>query len=425
MSADLIVEALEDVLREAEADYKRSSGTPLQEVEFRVYSALYELRKLSAPRKELGVLFVDSGFKTYETDVNVIRYVEIAGVYRDPEGKVVDCGARVDSLVIYASRFRGNGVYEVHVYLRPINTPVLGGDASFASTVSQELTRAVREFFPTGIRRPHVFKRFANYLTSLLELAYAVKLYVKLREEKGLNPIVVVDGSLTRWFAIKRATGVDGVDVLEMFTGLSEGEVVSALEKVVGLSKTTKLTNLLRVKRLLAERGVSEGEEVFGVFNASVPSSLVQVSGENVYQALREHVKVYNRLVYQRRGVWSARSPVRVADGGIYMVDVYSKAPVVVATRSGIKVNEEAARAVNEKLESYVPTIFAYRERLHGLPPTGYMQVDLAVRVGGEKSRALDTSLVKAMSKVAESEVNKALALLLASRSTLKRYGYR
>lgn len=425
MEADPVANALEDVLKEADTDYKRSTGSQLQELEFRLYSTLHELKRLSYPQKPQGVLFVDSGFKTYETDVNVIRYMEIAGIYRDHEGKIVDCGTHVDSLVIYASRYRVSDVYDLRIYFRPVETLILKSDISRASLISQELTRAVRKFFPSGIKRPHIFKRFVNYLTGLLELAYAAKLYVMLKEGKGLDPIVVIDGSLMRWFAIKRVTEIDGIDVLEILTGLSEGEIIRFLERVAGLSKTTKLTNLLRVKRLLSEKGVNENEEVFGIFNQNAMDNIVLRDTESIYQALREHVKVYNRLVYQRRGIWSVRSPVKVADGSIYMVDVYSNSPVVTVKKSSIIVNGEAVKAVNEKLESYIPAIFAYREKLLGLSPTGYMQVDLAARVGGNKSVALDISLVKAMSRVPESEVSKALALLLVSQSTLKRYGYK
>ncbi|MEM2004996.1 MAG: hypothetical protein QW705_00180 [Zestosphaera sp.] len=430
VTANPLINAFREVLKDVEMDYRESSHDSTSQLEWEIYRRAYrliELNKTDTTRKD--ILFIDSGFRTYETDVCNVTYIQLGGLYRDVEGNLKPMVRGRDALILSVSRVRSGDGYDVRARVKGIDSRVLLGRPDEEFVAGQELTRLIRKIRPRISKDYRAYRRFSRYLTALIELSYALKLYDVLRQERSLNPLIVIDGTLMRWFAVRRRGGtVDGVDVLTALTGLDETTVLKYLTNVVGLSKSSKTTNLLRVRKLVREKGYDELSEVYGIFDWNGLREAVDLMGdrdvdEGVEGTLKEHVRIYNRMVYHVRGVWVVRAPVVTVGLNVYMVDVHSMKPVIDFNSDSLIVDKDALNNVNERLAEAIPSVFAFRSRLVGVPPYGFMEVDQAVRVGGDEARAIDVAFIKAISESGGTDVAWAFALI--SSSVLRRYGYR
>lgn len=436
MSQERLVEILSEVINDLKHDYLSSRNDELVRVRDQVLKSYYEVRSMSTPSKPLIVGFVDAGFHIYKTDISYIIPIRIGALLRDAEGRLLTVNEvlskpSAENVVLYSSRRPSGGKYEFRVKVRSANSNSLlferPGDDLVAS---QEINRFIREFVrPSRKKEPAFFTKFTKYVEGLIELAYAVKLAHKAREV-GLEPrYVVLDGTLIKWFAVEKAGSdrVDGLNIVSALAGIDVETVKNTLWGVVGLSKTTKFTNVARSYRLFqnlkrASRSlyttpnVSEGEMVCRILS----EQLLAPEKRNI---AKEIVRVVNRVVYYRNNVYVARFPLTPDSKNVFVLDIHVSEPLL-SVRDTVKFNVDVATNVRRVLDEVVNELFRTRSKLVGEPPYGYMEVDRVVRFSRAESKLFEDTLIGLVRGSLEDELADVLVQVF-SPTTRMRYGYR
>ncbi len=435
-----LIDVLEEVIEDLMTDYLNSRNDESVRIKNEVFNTYYEVKEIGLPDKPSVVGFVDAGFKPYKTDVSMIIPLRLGALLRMEDGRLLSVKEALnrpstEGLVLYSSRRAAGEGFEFRVKVRSSSGDSLlferpGDDA----VASQELSRFVREFISSSLKeRPGFFTRFTLYIEGLIELAYAVRLLEGVKREAGIDPkCVVLDGTLIKWFAVKRgsAGAIDGINVLSVLTGLEPSSIKDLLWKVVGLSKTSKFTSIARSYSLFRKAGleargsrglytlpdVEGGDRVCGLLSELLTDSRKRIHVE-------ETVKILNRIVYDRNGVYVARFPLTPDRRNVFMLDVHTP-EALVSVGDGVKLNINAFNQVRQLLEGVVSELFRSRSKIVGEPPCGYMEVDRLVRFGGEESRSFEKLLISLVSSELSGELSEVLTQVFSS-TTRMRYGYR
>ncbi|MEM2021028.1 MAG: hypothetical protein QXP80_02230, partial [Zestosphaera sp.] len=266
MSRVKLIDVLEEVIEDLMTDYLNSRNDESVRIKNEVFNTYYEVKEIGLPGKPSVVGFVDAGFKPYRTDVSIVIPIRLGALLRMESGGLLSVNEvlnkpSTEGLVLYSSRRAVGEGFEFRVKVRSSSVDSLlferpGDDA----VASQELSRFVREFISSSLKeRPGFFTRFTLYIEGLIELAYAVRLLDGVKREAGIDPkCVVLDGTLIKWFAVRRgsAGAIDGINVLSVLTGLEPNNIKDLLWRVVGLSKTSKFTSVARSYSLFRKAGI-------------------------------------------------------------------------------------------------------------------------------------------------------------------------
>ncbi len=432
----LLVNILNEVINDLKDDYLSTRSDELVRLRDQVLKSYYEVVNMKTSSKSLVVGFVDAGFRTYKTDISFIIPIKIGALLRDIDGKLLTVNevlgkSSVESILMYSSRKPSGEKYEFRVKVRSVNSNSLlfenRGDDLVAS---QEINRFVREFVkPSLKKKPRFFVRFTKYIEGLIELAYAVKLLHKT-SEAGLKPgYVVLDGTLVKWFAIERAGSgrVDGLNIVSALTGLDVETIRNLLWRIVGLSKTTKFTNIARSYGIFRSAGNVSGG-LYTAPNLSESKDVCRILTEQAAipkrkNLVKEIIEIVNRVVYERNNVYVARFPLTPDLKNVFVLDLHVPEPIL-SVSDDARFNVGVATDVRRILDEVVNELFRIRSKLIGEPPLGYMEVDRGVRFSEEESKTFEEILIGLVRGSLEDELADVLVQVF-SPTTRMRYGYR
>lgn len=434
-----MIDVLEEVIEDLITDYLNSRNDESVRIKNEVFNTYYEVKEIGLPGKPSVVGFVDAGFKPYRTDVSMVIPIRLGALLRTEDGGLLSVNEvlnkpSTEGLVLYSSRRATGEAFEFRVKVRSSSGDSLLFERSGDDTVaSQELSRFVREFISSSLKeRPGFFTRFTLYIEGLIELAYAVKLLDDVKHEAGVDPkCVVLDGTLIKWFAVRRgsAGAIDGINVLSVLTGLEPNNIKDLLWRVVGLSKTSKFTSIARSYSLFRKAGIEVRGSggLYALPNAGGGDRVCRLLSELLTDPRKrvfaeETVRILNRIVYDRNGVYVARFPLTPDRRNIFMLDVHTP-EALISVGDGVKLNINTLNQVRQLLEGVVNELFRSRSKIVGEPPYGYMEVDRLVRFGGEESRSFERLLIGLISSGLDEELSEVLAQVF-SPTTRMRYGY-
>jgi len=252
MNVNDVVEVFRDVFSLFRDDYILSRSDPLIRVRGEVFQKIYAVKPLVSKTTNIPFLFVDAGFKQYQLDVAIFEVVQIGGLIRDENGKLHDLREYLDiqpveSLLVYSSRVRSGDEYSFRVELRSFTDRSIICGSRLCRDVNTGLGDALKDVVSYGgrTRNPRFFAKLAGYIEGLLELAYGLIVRKMLKDSVGLNPVLVIDGSLIRWFSIRRSrASVDGLDILGVLTRIDKNTLHNELYSIIGLAKSTKFTTI-------------------------------------------------------------------------------------------------------------------------------------------------------------------------------------
>lgn len=436
MSRSRLTDILSEVVDDLKQDYLSSKSDELVRLRDQVLGSFYEVKSIATPSESLAVGFVDAGFHPYKTDVSFIVPMKIGALLRDYDGRILTVNEvlskpSVESMVLYSSRRPSGETYEFRVKVRSASDNSLlfekRGDDLIAS---QEINRFVREFIRPSLKKePAFFTRFTKYIEGLIELAYAVKLLYSIRGAGLKLRYVALDGTLIKWFAVERASSgqVDGLNIASALSGLDVDTVKNLLWSVVGLSKTTKFTNLARSYGLFhSSIGASNGlytTPSLGKGEIVCRILTEQLSMPKRRDLAKEIVRMVNRVVYDKNGVYVSRFPLTTDSKNVFVLDLHVPEPIL-SVSDTVKYNAHVAAHVRRVLDEVVNELFRIRSKLVGEPPYGSMEVDRLVRFGKEESAAFEDTLISLARSSLEDELASALVQAF-SPTTRMRYGYR
>ena len=436
MSQERLINILTEVINDLKHDYLSSRSDELVKIRDQVIKSYYEVKDMNTLNEPFALGFVDAGFQQYKTDISFIIPIKIGALLRDSEGRLLTVSEvlnkpPVENIVLYSSRRPSGGKYEFRVKVRSANKDSLlfkkPGDDLIAS---QEINRFIREFIkPSLKRKPAFFTRFTRYVEGLIELAYAVKLLHEAREAGLKLKYVVLDGTLIKWFSVERAGSgyVDGLNIVSALTGIEVEKIKDLLWSIVGLSKTTRFTNIARSYRLFQSlrnslRGlyttpnVDGGEAIRRILSEKL--SINEERG-----VVSEIIKALNRVVYDKNNVYVARFPLTPDLRNVFVLDLYTPEPIL-SVSDEFRFNVNIAIKVREVLDEVVNELFRIRSKLVGEPPYGYMEVDRIVRLSREESKAFEDTLLSLVRNLLEEDLADVLVQVF-SPTTRMRYGYR
>ncbi|MEM0025840.1 MAG: hypothetical protein QXV93_00855 [Zestosphaera sp.] len=436
MSQERLADILSEIINDLKHDYLSSRSDELVKLRDQVLKSYYEVENMSNSGEYFTVGFVDAGFYPYKTDISFIIPIKISALLRNSDGRLLTVNevlnkSSVDNMVLYSSRKPSGDKYEFRIKVRSANSDSLlferRGDDLIAS---QEINRFVREFVRPSLKKePAFFTKFTKYIEGLIELAYAVKLLHSVKEA-GLKPrYVVLDGTLIKWFAVERASSgrVDGLNIVSALTGLEVETIKNLLWSIVGLSKTTKFTNIARSYRLFqSSASVSSG--LYTTPSISRGEVVCRVLTEQLLiperrKLVKEIVRIVNRVVYDKNGVYVARFPLTPDSKNIFVLDLHVPEPIL-SVSDAVRFDVHVATYVKKVLNEVVNELFRLRSKLVGEPPYGYMEVDRIVRFSKEESKVFEDTLIGLVRSSLENELADVLVQVF-SPTTRMRYGYR
>lgn len=186
---------------------------------------------------------------------------------------------------------------------------------------------------------------------------------------------MVLDGTLVKWFAVERAGSgrVDGLNIVSALAGIDVETVKNLLWDVIGLSKTTKFTTIARSYRLFQEfKKISKG--LYTIPNIKNGGTLCetlskQLSTPKKRGLVEEVVRVINRVVYDRNGVYVARFPLTPDSKNVFVLDLHIPEPIL-SVGDEVRFNVNVATQVREVLGEIVNELFRTRSKLTGSRPT-------------------------------------------------------
>jgi len=439
VSQGRLVDILNEVINDLKQDYLSSKSDELVRVRDQVLKSYYEVREMSSSNESFAVGFVDAGFpgfRRYRTDISFIIPMKVGALLRGVDGRLMTVNevlgkSSVENLILYSSRKPSGEEYEFRVKIRSVSNGSLLFERSGDDVIaSQEINRFVREFVRPSLKKePAFFARFTKYVEGLIELAYAVKLLREVREAGFNVRYVVLDGTLVKWFAIERAGSgrVDGLNIVSALAGIDVETVKNLLWGIVGLSKTTKFTTIARSYRLFQEfKKISKG--LYTIPNIKNGGTLCEILSKQLSTPkkrglVEEVVRVINRVVYDRNGVYVARFPLTPDSKNVFVLDLHIPEPIL-SVGDEVRFNVNVATQVREVLGGVVNELFRIRSKLTGEPPYGYMEVDRVVRFSKEEDKAFESALISLVRGSLEDELADVLVQVF-SPTTRMRYGYR
>ncbi|WP_440059669.1 hypothetical protein ACSU1N_00470 [Thermogladius sp. 4427co] len=339
-----------------------------------------------------NIVFVDSGHtgRMYSTDAFNLSFLRVGGIVRSGDrleyvGRKLG-GAESEAYVVYGSISREGFRFLIY----PIDDAAILLTPERALEVSDNISALVGQgldsAFGVGLEgldsKVKYFSRIFDYLVSLIELAYCIRVVEKLS-----SSTCVLDGSLVRWFGaggMGRRLGFDGLDLLSLMTGLKSDALLNLLDRIVGLAKTTKFTTLARSRRLLSK--VRGG---YGLIDADSLKSSAGFLKEIYLKSKNLAVKLLHTVttpVFDRYGVYALKTPVSVDGVNVYVFGKYLAKPLI-NHREGFSVDEKYALEVSDRLVADIESVFARITRVEGYPPYGFLEVDKLVRLSREYVR--------------------------------------
>lgn len=437
MSQPVLISALKTVIEMLKEDYLVSSRDELVKSIEKIYANYYAVNPLDHVNGDSWFIFVDAGFKPYVLDIAVIMPIQIGALIRDDKGvirKISDIMDKpcTDSIILHAGRRRVRAEHDFRITVSPMSREnLLFHDSVACSRVSEEISGIIKRFTgSTGLtRRSRFFVKLANYVESLIELAYGLKTYTVFREKLGVDPYVVLDGTLIKWFSIKKKVDYDGLDIVAAILETDVREVKVLLNRVIGLSKTTKFTTIARSYStfrktdgsLSMEKGLYTTIDTAKAFDAvNELENLVKTYALESF--VKETVRTLCRIVFNKYDVYVARFPVTADRRTIFITDIYVDKPIIKVEHGNVYLDVNVANEVNDRLKRVVPQLFARRSKLASEPPYGYMEVDQLVRLPSKLSRVFETALIEYMRSLKDPVLT---PLIQAFTTTLyMRYGY-
>ncbi|MCD6487621.1 MAG: hypothetical protein J7K21_00145 [Desulfurococcales archaeon] len=433
-----ILDVLEGLLRDLRDEYIVSAKDPVAAIRRRVYNRFYKPVKLSEyPRKPIG--FVDAGFTSYQLDVANIIPLQVAGIMRSEDGRLYSLkqllGVEpVELVIVYTSRRRAGNGYRVVVRIRsPVSKGLLFETRYDAERVSRELNKLFSSAPPSPrIGGAKALRRISKYLEGLIELAYAVKMYSRLREN-GLE-YVVLDGSLIRWFSVRepRILGeIDGLHIASILTGYDVKSLKKNMARIIGLSKTTSSTRIIRSQDLFRQYyGEEELCNLYSIIDGDGAEEVVELLNKYLKEGglgaseVLEIIKMFNRIVYPYNNVFVVRFPLTMDGKHVFTLDIYSEAPVIGYRRGSVYFYKDIVPHINSFVSNVVHTMYVYRTRISSEPPYGFMEVDSLVRMRGELDKFFTDAVLALLPRLGDDKVIRILEQVF-SPTTRMRYGYR
>ncbi len=435
------IEDIYNVLRSLVEDLKRDfievQKDPLISTRREVFYKYYKVENIEGTRGRGRIAFVDAGFKPYQLDVSIIIPLQIGGLVRDEDGKLHKIREILDKpiydfILLYSNRRNIGGQYVFTVKIKPFHENTLlfetRRDAEDATNRINKLLKDIEGLDRS--RQPQFFVKLTKYIEGLLELSYSIKLLRTLEENIGLSPeYVVLDGTLIKWFSIGRTKlGFDGLDILSAILDMDPKEIRGYLFKIIGLSKTTKFTNIIRSQGLfhVKKPRIINGRGFYSLVDLEGVDEIPDLLGgymENNKKFVSETIKILNRIVYSRHNIYVARFPLTTDHRNIFMLDIHLEKPVISLQRDKIVIDKEYASSINPYITYIVNTMLYHRTRITGEPPYGYMEIDHIVRMRDETRRFIEESLVRVL-RSSDDLTSKILEQVF-SPTTRMRYGYR
>ncbi|MEM1687161.1 MAG: hypothetical protein QXR31_03675, partial [Zestosphaera sp.] len=210
-------------------------------------------------------------------------------------------------------------------------------------------------------------------------------------------------------------------------TGLEVETIKNLLWSIVGLSKTTKFTNIARSYRLF-QSSVSVSSGLYTTPSISRGEVVCRVLTEQLLiperrKLVKEIVRIVNRVVYDKNGVYVARFPLTPDSKNIFVLDLHVPEPIL-SVSDAVRFDVHVATYVKKVLNEVVNELFRLRSKLVGEPPYGYMEVDRIVRFSKEESKVFEDTLIGLVRSSLENELADVLVQVF-SPTTRMRYGYR
>lgn len=438
-----MTERFKELFLEISNDFTAICQDPIVKLGKVVYENYYVPAVIGHPPVTEGYVgFVDSGFTIMELGDAAVAITLVSAILRPILGGKDDLvfanaflgldSTQVDCLLLYVVRkYSDEGyVYRVSVKALMENNFLIRSEDE--DSVSEALNNALVKVCLRFTEKRSVMRALLKYLIKLIELAYAVKVL-----EKSRNSIeyMVLDGSLLRWFTVgKVRRGTDRLSMTAAFLRRDSSSVRGHLRRIVGLSKTTSLTNLLRASSLFRRaghehnvygevnvRGLEYVEEVLNKF-------LVNNHVRDAVKVIKSIVKKFNTRVYRAHDIYVLRFPILSGPGYVFMLDIHSNKPIIeppLKEGESVKTYLASATQANAYLARAVPTIFAVRESVIGYPPYGFMTVDYVVRMGRKKSQLIMEKMCQTLREVVEQRHELSSIAQLLGASVLLRHGYR
>ncbi len=434
-----IYEVLASLVDDLRRDFIETQQDPLITLRREVFHNYYAVENISKYADKIPIAFVDAGFKPYQLDVSIIIPIQIGAVIRDENGELHRVKKLLDKpihdfLLLYSGRRRSGDKYVFTIKIKSFH------DNSLLFNTRQEAEEATKRIntLLSSVGKLDVFKgpkffvKLTKYIEGLLELAYALKLLMMLEERGDIIPsYVVLDGTLIKWFSIRKSpTGIDGLDILSAILGMEVDEIKKYLFRIVGLSKTSKFTNIIRSQSLfhtkkprdLSGRGLYSLIDLEGIHEASRILE-DRLKGKAIKKFVEETINIFNRIVYNKYGVYVARFPLTTDFRNVFMLDIYLDQPIMSIKDEKIIVNENRASSVNPYVSYIVNTMLQYRTRIIGEPPFGYMEVDNIVRLRDDTRKFIEQALIRVLRT--QDDLTSRILEQVFSPTTRMRYGYR
>ena len=386
-----ILGVVERVAGELRGDYVSSRRSGIISERERVYKEYYDVKPVEQREQSRPVIFADAGFHTYETDVIVLQLVNLGGVARSDEGRLAYPPRLGDydltePLVLYGSWLGEDRGFKVRIF--PFTEYGLLFTDERAEKVSEAITKIINERstlpVPTA-KRLWFYRRLVEYLEKLIEIAYALR----LQDLVGKHSLVFIDGTLARWFSVRYGfefLDFDGLDILEVLTGISCDQLKRRLMSVYGLVKRSKITSAARARWLFS----SSITNPLGLYTTTDPehaeraSHLINDEARGKYgeMAGKGLVKLFNRIIHPKHDVWAARFPLTTDGISILHLEMHLEKPII-SYEGGVgacPIRESAERASGE-IPLVVEDLLAWRTAIKWIPPFGFMEVDEKVRI--------------------------------------------
>lgn len=431
---DEVIRFIEKYARLMHEDYLKSHESIVVKKRSELYSRLFKVAPIPSVKQEKPVVFVDAGRLDLETDVSALTVVNLGALVRRVDGELVtlneylgDPGVEaIETLVVY-STIQWDGLS--HVY-RVLIEPVAAGSLLFENrdpvSVSRDISDAVNNEVKAShiqVRKaPRVLKRVHSYIVGLAEVAYLARILSHMPEGIG-----VVDGSLLRWFT-RGELARGGYRILSAVSGLNDPRLRETLTSIIGVSKTSKFTNVARAYNLFTgyAGSMDSSRGLYGYVDSESAERARGILDEIARLGVdlaREAAGVFNRKVFKEGNIWVFRIPVTGDMEWVLHADYYVEGPVATVEGDGkVYVNEDLAGRLSERIHRTIREVFAKRSSLQGHPPYGLMEVDVNVRIDKAKSENLRQLLLAGL-KEATGRGNH--PLIQALETTLRmRYGY-
>lgn len=387
-----LLNVIRKIIKTMRSDFASSSENEIVRDRETVYRSFYKVSPIEIVEQDKPITFVDGGFYIAETDVSTLIFMNIGGLVRDEDGRLRNPAdltdhSIVDSFFLYGRWLdKGTGIeYSVRIF--PLEEEELLLSESLAEKVSSEITIMVNN----GIRERNklkaikLFKRLVKYMEGLMEVAYAIKLARYL----ATDAIIVVDGTLVRWFGVEqiKSFGFEGLDILQVLTRISREHLLRSLLGVYGFVKTTKLTSIARARWLfknsvLNPTGLYAYTDSESVENAALLINQV-IRKKYGDEAAREMTRLFIRIVHPLSGVWVARFPVSTNGSTILHFETHLDKPLLEYSYDLkiTKSNPELADKLKDRLKYVIENIMAVRTASMSKLPYGFMETDQYVRI--------------------------------------------